>query len=458
MKHFDYTKKEFSEKYDYRWIKDFFKHPDRKESLLEKRPDFYRFWGIEKKSVMDREDHRVYEIPVEASSLYSELIRLYGMACGVDRRGQSKGNLRYSVSKYQDYLNELEYMLNDKLEPYQSCLIKNFESYDMAGIFALFLPMLLERIAILLAVIIENESDNSNDTYYITIEQIDMLIEEIIAKRVGAQESRFHNPNLYSFENAISGAFEVLTTDKEPKSTKGKVHSQDLEKEILRARLDFRERIKNKNIDADDKEEIAKLRQKLVDTLNEVTQPFSVEQRSQKELINRNVQEIVSELNDFWNKDSCISRQERGAVDQYYRNLVGFIDFLSESRMPVNGIRELLKKDTIQHIEDGDFIKAEECCSVLSRFEEFEDELEMIEERDPQNEDEWLKLIRECVSNKRDLFQSGTLQYGKNRSAIRQETCEQYHKVRNSGAYVELYAALEDAVGRWLPDQLLKKN
>ena len=86
MKNFDYTKKEFCERFPAPEIKSFFKHLDRK-TINNNGPNFYKHWGISDASVREPYRKHFYEIPVEASNLYAELIRIFDFSYGADRRG-----------------------------------------------------------------------------------------------------------------------------------------------------------------------------------------------------------------------------------------------------------------------------------------------------------------------------------------------------------------------------------
>lgn len=161
----NYSKKEFCDQFNSPDITEFFRHPGRYTSESNEGFDFYRFWGFSDKLVKNPWNELYYSIPPEVGKLYSGLIQAFGEACGRDRRTQptDKGTSTYSLDRYYTYLNQLEKIIETDLEPYQSGLIQSHFSYSQTYAFRELLPILLERIAMLLAVVFDYGSELHHD-------------------------------------------------------------------------------------------------------------------------------------------------------------------------------------------------------------------------------------------------------------------------------------------------------
>lgn len=455
MKGFDYTKKEFCEEHADPAVNDFFKHTDRKISTSPYGPNFYKHWDIKKEFVQKSWANQTYEIPVEVNTLYAELIRIFNFTYGADRRGHSpkKPIEKYSIEKYQTYLKELDLMLEDRLEPYQSCMIKNYDSYQQTKAFQSFLPLLLERIAMLMAVCFDYGSDDGHDTYYITTEQIDLLIESIIRKRLLAQDTHPCG-RLHSFEDAISGTFQTLTIAQETPPPHKTVFSNTLDQKILEERLKFRNTLQAHSKQDISSSELKKYRQALIDTLNKTAAPFIEKQQRFADTFETNVQQIKNELDSFWDNSSQISKRELQFVEKYHHDLVHFLDYLSDCALPVDVIKEFTQKKLLEYLQANNYQKVRNCADILLQLENFQDELETIKEVNPQTEGEWKNLIKDLVDEYRNAFNSGSIQEN-DRAHLRKETCNYYAAIKNSKPYQNLLSSLEEAIGNWLPNKLI---
>lgn len=134
------TPKEFTTKYPD--TKEFFKRQDRLDTK------FYPFYGIEK-SIIKIEDGR-YQIPLESAPILALMIRAYANACGIDRRvANKKTGVLYSCEMYHEFIDTLQKGL-DELPIYQKAFIQRYSSYTSAVIIDSFLPLLIERLTLLI--------------------------------------------------------------------------------------------------------------------------------------------------------------------------------------------------------------------------------------------------------------------------------------------------------------------
>ena len=163
------TQKEFTTKYPD--TKEFFKRQDRLDTK------FYPFYGIEK-SIIKIEDGR-YQIPLESAPILALMIRAYANACGIDRRvANKKTGVLYSCEMYHEFIDTLQKGL-DELPIYQKAFIQRYSSYTSAVIIDSFLPLLIERLTLLIVAFFKFSHSKNIDFISILLRSIDLQLEEM---------------------------------------------------------------------------------------------------------------------------------------------------------------------------------------------------------------------------------------------------------------------------------------
>lgn len=199
-----YTKKEFVDAFDDQVIKDFFKHIDRMTGTV----NFFSFFGIDPHSIKAENGHN-YSIKAECAPLLAAMIRAFQYVYGNDRRGYPEGE--HPEIDYQEYHEFVSKMKDEveRLEPYQQALIKNYRSYDNAIVIDRFAPLLIERLSVLLTMLFCYGQKQTGDNFIEMIRVIDDCIDALAKRRVQAERESEGSAD-YTFNDAISGAFNLL--------------------------------------------------------------------------------------------------------------------------------------------------------------------------------------------------------------------------------------------------------
>ena len=463
-----YRTKEFCEKFPAPEIKAFFKHPERKTSETPLRQDFYEFWGISRESIQMSSGY-AYEIPIEAADLFAGLISTYALACGADRRGvRTHAPIeKYSLDKYQAYITQLDKMMKEELEPFQTCLIKNYNSYYRTKEFNIFLPVLLERIAMLLAVSVSYGTDDGDGCFDYLIDQLDVLIEGVIRSRLSVNKNARKDSRLCSFEDGIAAAFRVLTTQENSEPEPGAVLFKDLEETILATRVGEQKRVEaffEEKADAKEsitQEDIRKFRAELFDKLNRVSEPYRQKQENLEERYQRNAQDCLDLKNAFWDASVFLTKNEQRLMEEYRDGLREAISDIIDSQLTLEIYKQTLKQKTIEAVEADQQMVLGDAVNKLVSFLNYEESLKMkleemsveYDERIP-TEEEFMRAAKELTEENNFVYTSGTFVEEKQRD-IRRETCEFYKKIKESTAYQDLLADLKNAIGGWLPEKLV---
>ena len=463
-----YSAKEFCEKFSAPEIKDFFKHPDRKTSETPSRQDFYKFWEISRENIRTFSGY-AYEIPVEAADLFAGLISAYALACGADRRGvRTRAPIeKYSLDKYRDYMARLDQMIDEELKSFQKCLIKNHLSYYRTKEFKIFLPVLLERIAMLLAVSVAYGTDDRYGSFDYVIDQLDILVERVIRARLYANKHAPENSRLCSFEDGLAAAFHILTTTESGVPKPKAVLFEDLEEAILAARVEehnridavLKERVAAKQSIV--QEDICRFHAELLDKLNKVSEPYRQKQEAFEALYEENAQNLLKSKKNFWNADYHLTKNVQRLIEEYRKGLREVISDIVNSGLTLDMYKQTLKQRTIQAIEKNQQIVLGDAVNKLIAFLNYEEPLKMkleemsveYAERIP-TEEEFARAANELNEENSFVYKSGTF-IEEEQDNIRRETCEFYRKIKESTAYRELLTDLENAVGGWLPKKLV---
>lgn len=164
------TKTEFTEKYPD--TNEFFKRQDRLDTK------FYSFYGVEK-TLIKPEDGQ-YQIPLESAPILALMIKAYFNACGIDRRiSNKKTGAIYSYEMYHRFIETLQKGL-DELPIYQKAFIQQYSSYKSAVIIDSFLPLLIERLSLLIIAFFKFDHSKSIDFITILLRSIDMQLERMV--------------------------------------------------------------------------------------------------------------------------------------------------------------------------------------------------------------------------------------------------------------------------------------
>ena len=303
----------------------------------------------------------------------------------------------------------------------------------------------------LLAICVDYGSGDGHDIYYITIQQIDYLIESIVKNRVAYSGNE--PTKLHSFEDAISGVFKTLTVLEDSPQPHKPVFSENLDAEILKSRLSFREDLLKSNVDELSPDEI----KSLLNRLNATVAPF-LEEMSQAEMsLNEEIAQLVLATKSFWDSTSLISRRDLAEMTNYRPELVAFLDWLTEQHRPIEDVKTRLKGDLLSQLHDENYMQMVLTVNRLLQFKKYEYELEEIHEENPQTEDEWRQLVNRLVAEHNDMFLSGSIQEN-NIKNTREDTCNYYKQVKKSVSFQKLYSSLEDVVGTWLPHKIAHRQ
>ena len=228
-----YTKAEFERYFDDPAIKDFFKHIDRKTTSI----DFFAYFGISKDLIKAENKHN-YSIPYRVAPLLAGMIKAFQHVYGSDRRGRQRGErVPIDYKAYHDYLDIMQREI-EKLEPYQQALIKNYHSFDNAKIIDRVIPLLIERISMLLILLFEQGGNRTSDNFFTIIRFLDSAIEGLARQHVRENPENEKNQSsggIYSFENAISDVFGILAGKTDFKPAPEQVASVELVEKIIDA-------------------------------------------------------------------------------------------------------------------------------------------------------------------------------------------------------------------------------
>lgn len=232
-----YTKEEFIEKFDSpkRKLRYFFEHMDRFTTNLERensRPDFFRFFGIDKAAITEDND-TFYAIPFEVAPLLSGMIHAFFLAYGNDRRGLPKNKAAsFGYERYHKYIAEMQKYIS-QLEPYQQVLIKNYRAYHHAYVIDAFLPMLIDKIATFLSLLLCYGGEQTGDTIIGAIHGFDWMIEDLTKCHLKQQHPELPTKSSYTFENAIARVFAILAGQKVDPADPDDVISVEMENYMI---------------------------------------------------------------------------------------------------------------------------------------------------------------------------------------------------------------------------------
>lgn len=237
-----YTKDEFIKKFDEVQdpkLKNFFDHIDRYTSDLERigsRPDFYKFFGISKATITEKKgEGTFYAIPFEVAPLLAGMIRAFSFAYGNDRRGRSKNKVvPLDYERYHKYIAEMQKQIG-QIEPYQRALIKNYKAFNHAFVIDAFLPLLIERIAIFMVMLLCYGGEQTGDTLIGAIHGFDWLIKDLTKCHLQQQYPELSSKSSYTFENAIARVFSILTRQKVEQANPNEVISVEMENNMIDA-------------------------------------------------------------------------------------------------------------------------------------------------------------------------------------------------------------------------------
>lgn len=197
----------------------FFKHQDRYDK------QFYEFYGIEKALIKPPDGY--YRIPTDAAPILNLMINSYDKACGFDDRKRNvKTGTTYEYDLYHTFVQSLRIGLH-ALPDYQKAFIESYSSYQLTVIIDTFLPILTERLALLLIAFFKFNHTKSLDftthLFHVMDNSLEKMVEissstynqknhYLLARKEkilqsGALLGQQTEENSFSFEKAIGDSF-----------------------------------------------------------------------------------------------------------------------------------------------------------------------------------------------------------------------------------------------------------
>lgn len=186
----------------------FFKHQDRYDK------QFYEFYGIEKTLIKPVDGY--YRIPTEAAPILNLMINSYDKACGFDDRKRNvKTGTTYEYNLYHTFVHSLRTGLH-ALPNYQKAFIESYSSYHLTVIIDTFLPILIERLALLLIAFFEFNHTKSLDFIIQLFHLIDKTLERMVEIDCSADDQK--NPYLLALKKRLLKSGAVLGQQTEENS------------------------------------------------------------------------------------------------------------------------------------------------------------------------------------------------------------------------------------------------
>lgn len=268
----------------------------------------------------------------------------------------------------------------EKMQPYQRELIKNHRCYRNARIIDRFLPMVIDRIAMLIVTLFCYQPNQSSDDFIEVISKLDHLTESLFNSRseeIAAGGESIANQQEYTFEDAISMSFRILCDDKYsfPKQDQIQVTSPEFVVNTLKAKRTLSKKLRKQAIDSKGDTREAINRQ-----LNEIANRYA----------EKNI-EFENQLNDaasfykgFWDAERLSDRLTKELLMETREHTKIAIDMalgIGGYADIINDIEKGLKKRVIEDIEDGHFIALGDSVADLKIYQEFHELFPMFRDR-----------------------------------------------------------------------------
>ena len=454
----DYTSKEFSQKYDV----DFFKRIDRFTSNSSDRPDFYSFYGIDRRLIQN-ENNKQYQIPVEVADILAGMIRAFTFAYGNDKRGQKKrgkqGNcqgredttpISYSYSKYHQYIESLRNEISN-MQPFQQALIKDHDSYYNALIIDEFLPRFVERIVMLVISLHCYKNDTSSDFLIAAVEYLDKMIDQFFQRReqiFSAQKSDVNK--IYTFEDAISDTFNLLANPNY-NCYKAHIYEKGLLEKIIAKKLELE---KETNVEDD----IKSRREHIISELNNVYFEYIGTHQDTIALRDYNLQKEINTSDSFWKLESSTARSYLWFSLNYTKELselLKTVESLSLTSFTIDSVRNALKEKAKEAIMIEDWSAINAIYHALNYAKLYEVELARYLNLRPMNDASFKKFFDQCIAeHDEEIFEASEFQNKVHQDKYRSAICAYYSQIRNSDIFNSMYQSIMDSMAQILPSRL----
>ena len=453
-----YTSKEFSEKYDV----DFFKRIDRFTSNSSSRPDFFSFFGIDKRLIQDENSKR-YRIPIEVADLLAGMIRVFIFAYGNDKRGQKRKrkpedspakenetSVSYSYNKYHQYIESFRDEIS-KMQPFQQVLIKSHDSYYNALIIDEFLPRFAERIVMLIISLHCYKNDISSDFLIASVEYLDNMIEKFFQRREQISSTQKNNVNkIYTFEDAISDTFNLLANP-HYNCYKASIFEKELIEQII-AKKD--EVSKESNL----RDNVESNRKYIISELNDVYFQYIKTHQNTIALRDSNLQKEIRTSDSFWKLESSAARSYLWSFLHSYeelRKLLETVESLSLTRFTFENISNTLKEKAKEAIMNDDWNTIGDIHRQLYNAKLYKDELIKYLDSRPMNNAQFEAFVEQCITEREEeIFEATEFQNKIHQDNYRSAICTYYSQIRSSNIFNSMYKSIMDLMAQILPSKL----
>lgn len=459
--HTEYTKAEFIKKYDGKdkLLENFFKHIDRYT------PDFFEFFSINPNRIQN-ENSRQYEIPFEVAELLAGLMRSYSSAYGTDRRkGKTDHGFRFT---YDDYHICMESLLREmeKMQPYQRELIRAHRSYRNAVITDRFLPIVTERIAMLIVTLFDYGSDQSSDDFLEVIAHLETLIEDIFKSRTringrGIYKDAPIRHQEYTFEDAISLAFNVLANSRYnfPISDQIQLTSPVLVGTILDARREENAVAKKQTESSSNK--IEEFREHATQYLNKAVPQFAKKALDFEEKLD----DAEGFFNGFWDAKAVSDRLTQSQIFEARSRVRRAVDMACGQGEYSGGFRDdpqkELSKRATKAIYNDNLIKLNQVVEDLHIYDEFYPYFPYFRgeaKKARANGKTYDEIVDAFVAGERQSLCSGAeFQSQVAPEQYRDAICQYHQQMISDPAFKKTMALLNEAVAQLLPVHMQKK-
>lgn len=453
-----YSKKEFQgSDVD---LQEFFKRIDKQTAVPNSsRVDFFSFYGIDKGLIKDEGEWK-YSIPVESSQLLTGMIKAFRLAYGKDQRGHKKGSVqRYGYEPYHDYISTLLETVNN-LEPYQQALIKTHTSFFNAQLMDAAIPGIMERISVFLMLLFCYGDEHDSDIFLITMEHLEKMLEELMHRKLTDKQEidmRVEDHKLYTFEDAISSAFQILANKeyKVDNKTRQLFSDPNLVETLLNT---LRKERKEVEQIAQNTEEY---KGELTRRLNLAYSEYQKNNHDNIAIAERNLHYELKRVKEFWNAKSGAERWMLSTLRKYEEGIheaVGIAKDYCGSTISVEQVKDAIKKRAQKGLRYDDWEEVHTAYHDLQLIQYYEDELNEIEERKPTTEGELDQLVHMfSLVRWEEVEEEMRFQSEAHQDTYRQLLRDYYKSVKKDERYKKLEEALMNVAAVMIPSKLADK-